>query len=652
MTPSTFERFNVVRKLPAGGMGRVYEAIDTANTQRVALKLIDRGTDSDTLQIVAAERLGVELHMRLCALDPRITAVCEFGETDEYLYIVMEYVDGVDLAELATNERLGYPFSARIAQDVLEVLAHAHNFHTTIGGREIQGIVHGDIKPRNIRVTTIGQVKVLDFGIAKALSMTRNYTQNMFGSVQYSSPERLSTGEVTIDSDLWSVGVVLFEMVARRPYFQADTAHKLEHMIRAYREVRPIPEECPEPLQQILRRALAPDPAIRYRTAGEFAADLSAFRNDEPLAVIADLEATRRMARSAATDSEATVRTMTAVETVEPPDTDPLTRDLETTRRTGRTVEPPPSNNHPPAKAPVSKPAPPAKKGSVRWDRVSTIILVAISALTSYFVLHEYFVWKDARVLSHDLDSERIQKLDTAWDQYQDLAKRANMGITLWGVQSSLRNRLLADANHAITEFRVSDAPNVTEADWVHAHNSVARALELMPKDKTIRGELRLVDGHISRIRGTARRDARLLQEAREKFDEAAQLQPKSPDPWMGLSRLFVYSMHDVERAEIALKEAEKRGHEIGKRETALLGDGYRERGERELREASSAMTQAEKDRYLDLAYRDLQHARTLYESIVPWGGSAPNLRRTFEALQRQELMKAAPPIDLPHQEH
>ena len=185
-----FERFSITRKLPAGGMGRVYEAIDTSNGRRVALKMIDRGTDADTLQVLAAERLGVELHKRLYALDPRITAVYDTGETSEYLYIVMEYVDGQDLSELAAIERIGYPFAARIAQDVLEVLSIAHDFGTVINGHEYRGIVHGDIKPRNIRLTTVGQVKVLDFGIAKALSLTRSFTQNVFGSVQYSSPER------------------------------------------------------------------------------------------------------------------------------------------------------------------------------------------------------------------------------------------------------------------------------------------------------------------------------------------------------------------------------------------------------------------------------------------------------------------------------
>ena len=121
------------------------------------------------------------------------------------------------------NAPLGVPFAARIGRDLCDVLHHAHTFSAEIEGHQYHGIVHGDIKPRNIRITPDGQVKVLDFGIAKALSLTRKFTTNQFGSSQYSSPERLNTGDVDIASDLWSVGVVLYEIVTGKPYFPGRT---------------------------------------------------------------------------------------------------------------------------------------------------------------------------------------------------------------------------------------------------------------------------------------------------------------------------------------------------------------------------------------------------------------------------------------------
>src|SRR3569833_2852529 len=276
-------------------MGRVFEADDPAAQRRVALKLIDLGTNQNNVEIVSAERTGAELQRRLCAIDTRVTAIYETGEMPRYFYIVMEYVDGRDLSELYSAGGLEPMLAARIIQDVLEVLDHAHNFSTTLDGRSIRGIVHGDLKPCNIRVTLAGDVKVLDFGIAKALSLTRSYTQNVFGSAQYSSPQRLLTGEVDVGADLWAVGVILYEMIVGRPYFQAESGPKLDHLIRSYDRVLPLPEELPPALRNILERALNPDQRVRYQNAAQFARDLQAFRNGEAVTSPSDTEATRRV---------------------------------------------------------------------------------------------------------------------------------------------------------------------------------------------------------------------------------------------------------------------------------------------------------------------------------------------------------------------
>ncbi|HUS04672.1 MAG TPA: serine/threonine-protein kinase [Bryobacteraceae bacterium] len=628
MTAHSYGRFTLFRKLPAGGMGRVFEADDPPNGRRVALKLIDHGSDTDSLQIIEAERLGAELQQRLCALDPRITAVYEFGDLPDYFYIVMEYVEGQDLSELSAQERIGPLFAARIAQDVLEVLHQAHNFRTNIEGREYRGIVHGDIKPRNIRLTTTGQVKVLDFGIAKALSMTRNFTQNIFGSVQYSSPERLNTGEVTISSDLWGVAVVLYEMIARRPYFAAESGPKLEYVIRNYSQRQPLPDDCPVPLRQILERALDPDAPVRYQAAADFAADLYAFRNDEIPAVY-DNEATRRISRTP-DENVPTAKTMPAV------GNNPAREDVEATRRTHRN---PPFAAHAPAKTGSAIPRAPGRR--LRIGRLFLLGFLLFSAYVVYQVFSEYSVWRASHQLARDLDSEKLQRVDEAWQQYQTLAARANFGVSVWAAQDSLRNRLLALADRAINEYRTSDAPSVSEAEWTRARANAAHALELAPQDKTVRGKLRLIEGHLARIRGGARHDARLLQEARENFDSAAALLSKSPDPWLGLARLYVYSFHDVERAESALKEAERRGHDIGKRETAQLADGYRDRAERTLREGDRADTEAEASRYYDRARSDFERARKMYESIVPWGAAAANLRKTSDALDHMQQARS-----------
>ena len=622
MTVQTAGRFTLLRKLPAGGMGRVFEADDPHTGRRVALKLIDLGADADSQQIVKAERLGAELQKQLCAMDSRVTQILEFGEMPGYFYIVMEYVDGEDVSEIAHGKGLASAFAARIAQDVLEVLDRAHTLSTTIEGRPARGIVHGDVKPRNIRITPDGSVKVLDFGIAKALSMTRNFTQNVFASVQYSSPERMATGEVDVSSDLWGVAVVLYELLAGHPYFQAETGSKLEHLIRNYRQPSPLPGHWPEPLRQVVAQALSPDPRVRYRTAAEFAIALQRFRNGEAISPAAPPpldDATRRVVQN----TDATVRT----QRTHPAHNGTFAAGADATRKTV-------PNNTAYASTPKTvfatppPPLPRRRSAAGRVLRVFSAALLIIVLVVGYMFVSEYIVWRKATQLASDLSSEKQQSLDAAWREYSQLASRSHVPMSLWSAKSALRERLMSDADHTISRYQESDVPAVPESDWIRVRAEVAHALELDPNDKNIHGKLRLIEGHLARIRGSARRDGRLLEESRQDFEDAAKYMKRSPDPWLGLARLDIYSLHDLEGGEAAIKGAERRGHDIGKRETAELADGYRYQGERAMDVGRRAPTPADTTRDYQIAERDLDHARELYESILPWGGATAGINR------------------------
>ena len=250
MHPREFGKYRIVKLLPLGGMGRVVSRLDPETNQKVALKLIDQGPDPDRQEIVEAERRGAMLQARLCGVDERIARILGYGDHDGFFFIEMEYVEGQDLSEILAKSPLGVPFAARIGRDLCDVLHHAHTFSAEIEGHEYHGIVHGDIKPRNIRITPDGQVKMLDFGIAKALSLTRKFTTNQFGSSQYSSPERLNTGDVDIASDLWSVGVVLYEIVTGKPYFQGEPSSQARACDPQLLRRTAAPESLPEPFRR------------------------------------------------------------------------------------------------------------------------------------------------------------------------------------------------------------------------------------------------------------------------------------------------------------------------------------------------------------------------------------------------------------------
>jgi hypothetical protein len=191
------------------------------------------------------------------------------------------------------------------------------------------------------------------------------------------------------------------------------------------------------------------------------------------------------------------------------------------------------------------------------------------------------------------------------------------------------------DVDHVVARYEEPDPPLVPESDWMRAQSEASHALQLEPNDKEIHGKLRLINGHLARIRGTARHDSKLLEESRQDFEDAAKYMKKSPDPWLGLARLDIYSFHDLDGGEAAIKEAERRGHEIGKRETAELADGYRYQGERAIELAKGAKDNSDAQRYYDLADQNLNHARQLYESILPWAGAAANLQRINKSQAR-----------------
>ena len=164
-------------------------------------------TDPEMLQ---AEKNGVALQEQLSRVAPQVAAVYEWGEDDGFFWVAMEYVAGTDLSQRLARGPLPEDRAASIACQLCDMLEACHNFSAEVGGRKVYGIVHGDIKPENIRLQDDDRVRVLDFGIAKLLSQTRKFTVNLFGSLPYTPPERLDRGGVDRHSDLWAVGVVLY----------------------------------------------------------------------------------------------------------------------------------------------------------------------------------------------------------------------------------------------------------------------------------------------------------------------------------------------------------------------------------------------------------------------------------------------------------
>ncbi|HXB69556.1 MAG TPA: protein kinase [Candidatus Acidoferrales bacterium] len=612
-------KYEIRRKLGRGGMADVYLAQDTELGHMVALKLIEDSSDPDTRDGIEAERRGAVLQAHLAAVDPRVVRVYDSGDLEGYFFVAMEYIDGQDLADLVRRGKLEIEFAADVAIAVASTLENAHTLRVAIGGKDYRGVVHGDIKPKNIRIDSHGEVRVLDFGIAKALSLSRKLTRNEFGSVPYSSPERLDLGEVDAGSDLWSLGVMLYELVTGMQPYHAETTERLERMIRSGIAAPPAPDPCPEPLRRIMMKAMAPDPAVRYPSAAEFRQDLQAFRSGSPVAAMssmglldcvgADLDATRR--------------------------TTHLGSDPDETRRT-RPHEPaqatPPSRDREGA---VAKPA--RARMPVPLARTLAILFVASLIYGIYALVGDYLLYRQGQELAREIQAEQVTDPAEIWTKWTELSNGNPSSFLLRGPRNVVKQKFVAAADHVIDTYRNNEGQQIYEKDWERARTMAAHALAIEP-DNTVRGKVRLSEGHISRINAGAHHSLQEYNTAVDEFNEAQRLLPKSPDPQLGLARVYVYGLKDIDKAYQALEEAQKRGYQLGNRDKGQLADGYLARADRLWKDSNNMRGLPQEKDQIQRAADDYKHASELYQEVVPWGNSTTNITRIQVSLDNANL--------------
>ena len=269
-------RYELVRRLARGGMAEVHLARDLLLDRPVALKVLYPELSRDPTFV---ERFRREAQAAANLSHPNIVSVYDWGEEDGTYFIVMEYVDGESLASLVHRAgALQADEAAEIGAEIAAALAVAHR----------NNMVHRDVKPGNVLIDRQGQIKVTDFGIARAVNTTENLTQpgSVMGTATYFSPEQAQGQRIDPRSDVYSLGVVLYELVTGGPPFSADSPVAV-----AYKHVREDPvlpsrrnPEVPPDFERIVLTAMAKDPDDRYATALELRDDLVRFRQGRPVA--------------------------------------------------------------------------------------------------------------------------------------------------------------------------------------------------------------------------------------------------------------------------------------------------------------------------------------------------------------------------------
>jgi eukaryotic-like serine/threonine-protein kinase len=614
--------YEIVEEIGRGGMAAVFLATDNRTGRRVALKLVPTGNDREAREILEAERWGAKLQEQFCRASGHVPAVYEHGTEWGYFYIAMEYLEGLNLSEVIAAGPLPSERAAGIAVQLCRFLEAAHGFEVTIDGRPLRSLLHGDLKPRNIRVTERDRIKILDFGIAKALSLSRKVTRNDFGSIAYLSPERLESGEIDPHSDFWAVGVLLYEMVSGGLPFQAPDTRLLDQRIQSRQPPSSLAGRCSPGMAAVIGKLLAGRLEDRYDNAIAIREDLER--------VIAGRETQAEQAGwlTRATDEAPTRRTRPP-ENVE----DEVTRRTREPRAAHETTSVQRNTL-------VAQPQPPNPIPATKISRrplLRTVLLLLAFAIA----INEIRVAAVARRLAAGVPTRELDGLAEVWDQYEALSRRS-LKIGVIGLEQALSRQTGMLGDRVIANYRTA-LPSVRETQWRLARQALAHAVSATPSAQ-LKASLRYCDGHLHRIDGEARKARGKSLEAQQEFTdavtafrEAAELRPNWPDPFLGLARTFIYGLEDVDRGADALTQAQRFGYTPGDRETTQLADGYRARGDTLARTARTLAGLAQEQEYLTRAAEAYQRALDLYAKVVSFADVARAMRLTQRALVQVE---------------
>ena len=634
LTQAHVGRFEIRDFLGRGAIGDVYLAWDPKLASEVALKLV-RTAKTDP-EMVAAERNGTALQDALARVAPQVAAVYEQGDQDGFFWVAMEYVAGSDLARVIEREApFGEQRAVSIALQLCEMLEMFHEFSTGVDGR--RGIVHGDLKPENIRIQDAtgdgDRVRVLDFGIAKHLSQTRRFTHNLFGSLPYTPPERLNSGRLDAQSDLWAVAVILYLMVAGYPPWSGQDPEDLEGRIRRGEPPVPLPEGVSPALKKILYRALAFDPARRYPSATVLRSDLEAWRDGrEPAAVEEpardDLNATRRTSRPLDDSHVGETRRTDR----------PVASDLDSTRRTWEpeTAIPPPPPPPPLADQLASVPGPQPDTPKPRRRKRRRLALAG--ALLIAFGASQFWIQGEAKELQRALTTDTDPDLLPILADYREVSWLGIFNPTMGQVRDELREALVTSADRLIEGYH-GDYPSTRERGWQKAYDHLRGAVELNYLDRKVRAKMHYSKAHLDRIASQGMKDRaernQKIDAAINGFREAARRDKDWPDPYLGLARIYAYERPDLEQLQKALVELEKRGYRLGKREKTMEGDGYRMRAEELWARAQRARGTDAETELLESTRDNLLQAINFYDDAIGYADVKTNRARAHDRLDQ-----------------
>jgi eukaryotic-like serine/threonine-protein kinase len=274
LLPTTISRYQIVGRLGQGGMGVVYRGRDPRIGRDVAIKLLH--VDNEQLR----ERFLQEARSAGNLTHRNIVTIYDYGEHEGQPFIAMQFIDGVTLAERMRSGGIATATALRWMQELADGLGYAHD----------KGVVHRDIKPANVMIDRESVVRILDFGIARVEDSSLTMAGATLGTPSYMSPEQIEGRPVNRRADVFSLGVVMYEVLSGRPPFRGDTAHQIMNAVMNERppalvSLRP---ELDPAIDAVVAKAMAKDPEARYQRLSKLSADLAPIRARMPEPAVQD----------------------------------------------------------------------------------------------------------------------------------------------------------------------------------------------------------------------------------------------------------------------------------------------------------------------------------------------------------------------------
>ena len=565
-----WSRFQIRRPLGQGGMADVYLAQDVEQGREVALKIFRQGAAAPQAQ--ESELQGARIQRLLAQSVSEVPTVYELGFHEGVAWISMEVVQGLELSQILAHSPLGEAQAVRLGKSLGSLLDRMHHFRSHLDGREVLGVVHGDLKPENIRIER-QRLRLLDFGSAVALYPGQQNRSLEASTAYYVPPEFRSGDEVDAGLDLWAAAVIVYQMVCGRLPFPGVERVDVLRSIRSG-PARDFAAGCSEPMRRFLRAALHRDPRRRPRDAREFVSRLAQTQAGGPQGLpTRPLTNEDLYSECLALQHPSGLPTAPAEEATD-----------------ASALPPPvwPKVPRPPKPATVvSKPVPEGDTstsgaGKRTWSWRGTGRGQLAAGLLILFLLSQIAVFAGATILESRMEQSDGDPLES-WGTYRVLSSFSLGDLPLAPVQNEIVSGLRGRVDALLGDLRLPKVgDDLSHARWLEACEYLSALRSVRPGSVRDRARLQYCHAAADYVSATAGLDLEVasvppqtIEQILDGLQRAAITDPSWPLPHVAMAQVHTLLAFDFDQVTRLLEQAKSLGHTPTSEDTAVEGVAF-----------------------------------------------------------------------------